>query len=299
MACLRPFSEEPSDYKETLLIGADQTVVAELAVYETMEPQTVTVPIDGCGQLMFWLANTYNTSGQYVFYDIRLTKERLPLSIPKEARLSQGVVTAPPYTPKELAVKWERPEFSGAQRIDAYISDCSYVYGETLRLIEDTRPVHKIYTWYLETASGEVCKAVSLKIDDEERLDDGSYVNVVNEYEACLEELRRLDELKARLTELSLSFVSANIALPELGFGAIAYSKVLKLGRDMTGECRETVDLMIEEKREEVRQMESWLLNARDIDGVNSTEYTILCPLSPGEEAPSEDLQLLSKFSVR
>ena len=299
VACLRPFSEEPSDYKETLLIGADQTVVAELAVYETMEPQTVTVPIDGCGQLMFWLANTYNTSGQYVFYDIRLTKERLPLSIPKEARLSQGVVTAPPYTPKELAVKWERPEFSGARRIDSYISDCSYVYGETLRLIEDTRPVHKIYTWYLETASGEVCKAVSLKIDDEERLDDGSYVNVVNEYEACLEELRRLDELKARLTELSLSFVSANIALPELGFGAIAYSKVLKLGRDMTGECREAVDLMIEEKREEVRQMESWLLNARDIDGVNSTEYTILCPLSPGEEAPSEDLQLLSKFSVR
>ena len=121
----------------------------------------------------------------------------------------------------------------------------------------------------------------------------------MNEYEACLEELRRLDELKARLTELSLSFVSANIALPELGFGAIAYSKVLKLGRDMTGECRETVDLMIEEKREEVRQMESWLLNARDIDGVSSTEYTILCPLSPGEEAPSEDLQLLSKFSVR
>ena len=81
VACLRPFSGERTDYKETLLIGADQKVVAELTVYETMEPQTVTVPINGCEQLMFWLANTNNTSGQYVFYDIRLTGDVLPLDI--------------------------------------------------------------------------------------------------------------------------------------------------------------------------------------------------------------------------
>ncbi len=69
--------------------------MAQLTVYETMEPQTVTVPINGCQQLMFWLANTDNWSGKYIFYDIKLTKEVLPLDIPKAARLSQAVITQP------------------------------------------------------------------------------------------------------------------------------------------------------------------------------------------------------------
>ncbi len=299
VACLRPFSEEPTDYKETLLIGADQKVVAQLTVYETMEPQTVTVPINGCGQLMFWLANTYNTSGQYVFYDIRLTKDVLPLTVPKEARLSQSVVTAPAYTEKNLGVEWQRPEFSGSQSVDEYISGCTYAYSETLRLIEDTRPYYKIHTWYLETASGGVCKAVSLKIDDEDRLNDGDFVNIVQEYGACMEEMRRLNELKGKLIELEVSFVGANLGLPELGLRAIAYGKVLKLGRDAMAACRAAVDSMIEEKRSEIVEMESWLLNARDIDGTSSTEYTILCPLADGETPPTDQLQLLSKFSVR
>ena len=85
VACYKPYINA-DDYRETLLIGADHKVVAELSLYETMEPQTVTVPIDGCGQLMFWLSNTDNWSGQFLFYDIRLTKDRLPLNIPEAVR---------------------------------------------------------------------------------------------------------------------------------------------------------------------------------------------------------------------
>ena len=85
VACYKPYISA-DDYRETLLIGADHEVVAELSLYETMEPQTVTVPIDGCGQLMFWLSNTDNWSGQFLFYDIRLTKDRLPLNIPEAVR---------------------------------------------------------------------------------------------------------------------------------------------------------------------------------------------------------------------
>ena len=81
VACLDPAWSADS-YKETMLIGADGKVVAEFALYETMEPQTITVPIDGCEQLMFWLANTDNWSGQFLFYDLKLSKERRPLDIP-------------------------------------------------------------------------------------------------------------------------------------------------------------------------------------------------------------------------
>ncbi len=299
VACLRPFSEEKTDYKETLLIGADQKVVAEIAVYETMEPQTVTVPINGCGQLMFWLANTYNTSGQYVFYDIRLTKDHLPLSVPGDARLSRSVVTEPVYTEKNISIQWKRPDFSGSQGVDAYISDCTSAYSEVLRLIEDTRPVYKIFTTYLETASGEVCKAVQIRIDDEDKLNDGDFIDILQEYQACREDLKRLQDMSAELAGLGLSYVNATLGLPELGLGAIAYGKMLKTGRQMAKECTAVVKTMIGEKQAELSVLETWLKTAMDIEGTESTRYTLLCPLMPGETPPDNQLQLLSNFTPR
>lgn len=299
VACLRPFAEEPSDYKETLLIGADQKVVAQLTVYETMEPQTVTVPIDGCRQLMFWLANTYNTSGQFVFYDIHLTREHLPLSLPKEARLSESIVTEPLHTDKTLSIRWKRPEFSGSQSVDSYISNSTTAYSNTVRLIEDTDPAYKIYTTYLETASGDVCKAISIRIDDAERLNNGDYIDFVQEYQSCLEELKRLRELNIDLTNLNLAYVNANLGLPELGFRAIAYGKVLKTCRKMVRECQAAVKSMIGEKQAETAVLESWIGSSMEVDGIASTRYTLICPLMPGEVPPTDQLQLLSRFNVR
>lgn len=299
VACLRPFTENKSDYKETLLIGADQMVVAELTVYETMEPQTVTVPINGCEQLMFWLANTNNTSGQFVFYDIKLTKDVLQLDIPKAARLSQGVVTSPVYTEKSMAVKWKRPAFSGSQKVDAYISDCTYAYNETLKLIEDTKPFYKIHTHYLETSSGDVCKAVSIIIDDPERINNGDYLDFVREFDACAEELKRLNTINGKLIDLSVGYVNANLGLPELGFKAISYGKILKAGRETVKECKVLVEMMIAEKQAEIAFLEACLRSTREIDGVSSTRYTMICPLFEGETPPSDMLQLLSKFNVK
>lgn len=299
VACYRPFSEQKSDYKETLLIGADQKVVAELTVYETMEPQTVTVPIDGCEQLMFWLANTNNTSGQYVFYDLKLSKEKKELTIPKEARLSQSVVTEPPYTEKSMSIEWKRPDYSGVQSVDEYIAGCMKIHSETLKLLEDTAPVYKIHTTYLETASGAPCKAISIKVDDEDRLDNGFLVSIPDEYQACAEEMKRLSKLDADITSLGLDFVNANLGLAELGLRAITYGKVLKSCRQMVKECDALVKAMTEEKRAELATFETWLANASVIDGISGTRYTVLNPLMPTETPPTDQLQLLSNFTIK
>ena len=299
VACYRPFSETPSDYKETLLIGADQKVVAELTVYETMEPQTVTVPVNGCGQLMFWLANTNNTSGQYVFYDIKLTKDVLALDIPKASRLSRSVVTEPHHTDKSIGVQWKRPDFSGSQNVDSYISGCTEAYSRTVLLIEDTDPAYKIYTTYLETSTGEICKAISIKIDDEDKLNNGDYIDIPQRYRACLEEMKRLRELDVDLVNLGLAYVNANLGLPELGLKAIAYGKVLKTCREVVKECSAVVKAMKEEKQAEIDMLGSWLGNVSVVDGISSTQYTVLLPLMPGETPPSDQLQLLSGFDVR
>ncbi len=71
VACLQPYGGKN---KETLLVGADQTVMSAVEISETMEPATYTVPINACKQLMFWIPCGKATSGKYLIYDIKVNK---------------------------------------------------------------------------------------------------------------------------------------------------------------------------------------------------------------------------------
>lgn len=290
VACCHP-RLRADDYKETLLIGADQKVVAQLTVYETMEPQTVTVPIDGCHQLMFWLANTDNWSGQYIFYDIRLTKERLALDIPKAARLSEAVVTHPTWTPKALTGEWERPKSSGQREVDTYLMDVSNGYSKTAEMLKKAEPGYEIHSYYLETEAGEVCKAVKLK-----PLRGENYSSVFAEHRACISILKQLESLKGLLGEAVRAQAGAAVGLPGLGFRALSYGKLVKQGNAVLKECRQLADRMYEEKLSEARFLELVINGAIDIDGKQSTEKTVLCPLFSGEEVPTGGLQQVKHF---
>lgn len=57
-----------------LNVFADQRLVGEFWLGNKMKPRTFTVPIFGCKQLMFWLEPNDVRSGQYVFYDLKVSK---------------------------------------------------------------------------------------------------------------------------------------------------------------------------------------------------------------------------------
>jgi hypothetical protein len=59
-----------------LCVFADQVQVGEYWVYNEMKPTTVTVPINKCHQLMFWLDCGDERSGQYVIYDMTVRKKK-------------------------------------------------------------------------------------------------------------------------------------------------------------------------------------------------------------------------------
>lgn len=59
-----------------LCVFADQVMVGEYWVYNEMKPTTVTVPINKCHQLMFWLECGEERSGQYVLYDMTVRKKK-------------------------------------------------------------------------------------------------------------------------------------------------------------------------------------------------------------------------------
>ncbi len=65
-----------------LNVMADQVLVGEYWLDNKMAPLTVTVPIFKCRQLMFWLECGDVRSGQYLFHDIKLSKEPCHKQVP-------------------------------------------------------------------------------------------------------------------------------------------------------------------------------------------------------------------------
>lgn len=294
VACLDPAWYADS-YKETMLIGADGKVVAEFALYETMEPQTITVPIDGCEQLMFWLANTDNWSGQFLFYDLKLTKERLPLDIPKPVRLSLPVQTRNVWTVKAPELEWERPRSSGRRELDSFLTGVSNVYESLHSIIKNAAPLYDIMTYYLETDAGQVCKAVQLMSDLNRTVFEPMYITA--ELRASERQLGSIAELRERISELSFQQVSAAVDL--IGLAAITHGGIYARAVEVLKACRLTANQLYEEKAAETAFLTSLMMNAVDIDGKQSTEKTIFNPLAPGETPPTDLLQLVRYFDVK
>lgn len=294
VVCCRPHIRA-KDYTETLLIGADHKVAAKIALYETMEPQRVTVPIDGCRQLMFWLANTDNWSGQYIFYDITLTKERLPLDIPKPARLSEAVVTRPAWSDKAMANEWVRPSLSsGNKSLDGFFTNVSILCERTGKYAESMKPKYEIRTYYLDTDAGTPCKAVKMKSDL-----GRTFLRIPYETSQRTSVLGSLEELVKRLKEVSGMREDAAAALKSLGDGAGDFEKLFRQGCEALDECMEMADRMCEEVRAEVGFLKSVLDNEiPEIDGKRSTEQTVLSALPAGETPPADNLQPVRYFVV-
>ena len=307
VACLRTQGEaqllgpdmwqDNSEYKETLLIGADQKVVAEIAVFENMKPQTITVPIDGCQQLMFWLANTYNTSAVYFFYDLKLSKSKSVLDIPADARMSKPVITAPVWSEKELKNEWGNWQSTGLTEIDGYLREVTWAYQNVERYLQQMTPGYDIYTYYLDTDDGAVCKAVKFKTRSDEKWDK-NYQRVTALHRDLKNEVEILAKLKNDIVSASVSQASAYIELPRLGLGAIGVGKVMARSGKVLKEMSKLVDVMYSEKLAEFQFVDRIVSSAMVIDGRESTEAAIICPLFPGETPPDGDRMLVRNFTL-
>ncbi len=294
VACYKPrLSNLVSDYKETLIIGTDQQIAAQIAVYETMEPQTITVPLNECEQLMFWLSNTDNWSGQYIFYDIVVSKDNSELILPKDARISTAIITEPIYTDKTM-VEWVSPSSPGQKSVDEYLKVTRNSYYAVNDIIKKSAPDYKIHTYFLESNNGEICKAINLM-----HIHSENAMSIVDEYRYSAEYVDKLRDLKATYANLKLMHASALTGLPELGVKAISAGKMVKELKKLNNVYEELVDQLYQEKLAETEFLGYIVNNALNIDGKQSTETTIFCPLLEGETPPSSELQMVENFELK
>ena len=296
---LGPDTMQPdiSERKERLLIGSNLNVVAELDVFEGMQPQTVTVPIEGCEQLMFWLSNTNGTSAAYVFHDIKLSKTKCELKVPEDMRPALKVVTEPVWTNLTVPEGWKHPGDTDVDVIDDFIEDFEDLYDEVQEALVKRAPKYSVYTYYLETEVGQICKAVKLftKGENVASGSDGWRIPyTLNEYSYDLDALK---SLKEDVTDLLIQLPTANLGLVELGLGAISFRKVMKVTNKILLELRKVIDDMYRCARENEAFLVTLLNSAIDIDGRVSTERTIFAPLLPGEMPPPGETAKVRNFS--
>ena len=296
---LGPDTMQPdiSERKEKLLIGSDLNVVAELDLFEGMQPQTVTVPIEGCGQLMFWLSNTGGTSAAYVFHDIKVSKKKTELVVPEDMRPALTVVTEPVWTDLTVPEGWEHPGKTGVKVIDDFIWDFTDLYEAVQEALTKRAPDYNVYTYYLETEAGQICKAVKLftKGEDVASGSDGWRIPyTLGQYKYDFDEL---ESMREDVADLLLQLPAANVGLVELGLGAISFGKVMKTANKMLLELRKVINDMYRCARENEAYLITLLNSAVDIDGRVTTERTVFAPLLPGETPPPGETAKVRNFS--
>ena len=296
---LGPDTMQPdiSERKEKLLIGSNLNVVAEFDVFEGMQPQTVTVPIEGCEQLMFWLSNTNGTSAAYVFHDIKVSKKKTELVVPEDMRPALTVVTEPVWLDITLTDVWERPDRTGVKAVDDYIRGFISLYNEVQTALKKRAPGYSIYTYYLETEAGQICKAVKLFTKGETVASGEDGWRIPYTLEQYKYDFDALKSMKEDVTDLMLQLPSANVGLVELGLGAIAYGKIIKATNKMLPKLKKVIDEMYRCTRENEAYLVTLLNSAVDIDGRVSTERTIFAPLLPGETPPAGETAKVRNFS--
>ena len=295
VGCLSTSSRK-SDYLEHLMIGADQEVVANIGVYESMEPQQITVPIQGCEQLMFWLSNTNGTSAKYVIYDIVVSKNRAPLSIPVPVRISlpekREVKTS------EYVINRHYERYSNSYKSDAvddYLSAANNFYRKTCDIIDKYKSNYIVYTYYLESSMGP-CKAIQLR---SARNEDSSY-DIAKEYNYLREtQLKTLEEMLSQKLAFKIDHAAAVAGLLDLGFEAVKYRNYIKTYKNVVNECFAIIEALYNEKVEEFAFLEWVVRNSLTLDGVVSTEDCMLCPITKGDVLPTYPLQHVATFDMR
>ena len=86
--------------------------------------------------------------------------------------------------------------------------------------------------------------------------------------------------------------------LLQLGFNAIKYGNYLKTYNYVLDECLAIVDALYFEKLEELAFLEWVVRNAMTLDGVVSTDETMLCPLTTDDVLPDYPLQHVRYFNM-
>ena len=286
----------------TLYVIADMEPVAEITVDNKMMPTTYTVPIHKCEQLMFWLKCGDVRSGQYVLYDMTLDKRILPQtpsSLPSrktvnEHQASQTKAAPQPAPAKAKPAKekkkkakkekppvvWEPAKHSGDKSMDGFIDAVTELWNTTQEMLARAEVQYTIQQNFVQATDGTVYKAVTFRGLDGQKMGISGIMSANNTFE------RAAKTVNSKALDADIYLPGATLAVPSTP-DLIYYGRVIKLGTNVISQCRRQADEVVEQKTQENENINELLRQALTVDGVQSTDKTLLLPLGADEQVPA------------
>lgn len=269
-----------------LHVFADMRMVGSFWLTNRMQATTLKVPIHNCSQLVFWLECGESRSGQYVLYDMTLSKE--PLSPDEwpvlDAYTGAAVEPLKPSNDRNAQtgrVDWYHPSSrSRVDAIDNFFADIDEVWGMTNDILDDGRADYDITETFVQAANGKVYKAVSL-------------VRGGQRY-GFSEMIARNKRIMDNATSALLSVGGAFVGAPGASLGVLnlqpddmlVYPQFVKLGSQALNQCKKDLKDLNKAKEKENEELQKLLKKAITVDGISSTDKVLLLPLDRKDDVP-------------
>ncbi len=281
-----------------LNVFADQILVGEYWLDNKMQPLTVTVPIFKCHQLMFWLECGDERSGQYVFYNLKVSKAPCNIPIPEEYHKNAGNNGKPSASRKEKQskkderIEWDLTRSSGNSTLNSYFNGVSTLWEKSKAFVSKAYDDPTVNVTWVQSKSGNAYKCVTFSQRGTNRLD------VLSMLQQLRQRIADGEALKQSIAAHQPLVASASLALPSLSSlnDMSFFGKYIKIGPKALTQCSNDIDAAIADTQRQIDMLESYLGKALDVDGQRSSKTVLIVEPDPGERAP-EVMQRLEYFN--
>lgn len=280
-----------------LYVFADRVIVGDFVLNNKMQPSTFTVPINKCEQLMFWLQCEGARSGQYVLYDMTVSKAPYvapePVKPAKSAEVTKSSAKSKKGKKEAEPVVWD---FNGARSrndaIDPFLADVTAVWNETQDLKDHMGADYNVKETWVEASDGAVYKIVSFVDRTGNRL---STTDIQKAIISVIEGATALQN-KAKLAMVGLPAASLGLmnlkTMDEMSF----FGKYVKMGKPALNQCIQEAKSMVELKNMELETVQSYIKKAVNVGQYKSTARVMILNPEPGDAVPAVK-QRLEYFS--
>lgn len=180
---------------------------------------------------------------------------------------------------EKLAVVWTYDKLSGNKNIDDFLKAVDEVWNATLAMQQKLEPAYNMREDYVQASDGTVYRAVSF-VDAGGKMSIRALLQSNNDF-ASMEKT-----VKNKAIDADLYLPTATLAVASLKQDIIKYGKLVKLGGQALSQCRRQAADMVETKQQETDAINALLGQALTVDGIGSTDRTLILPIPGGSGAP-------------
>lgn len=305
-----------------LNVFADMRKVGEYWLNNKMQPTTYTVPINKCTQLMFWLECGDSRSGQYILYDMTLSKEKCDIPIPdfsqpsqassqaplqlepqEETTVSYEVTSAAPTksTTKTKAKKtkkeadpivWDLDRKSFNPAVDDFLKDVTNVWKDTERLRNNLALDYSINQTWVKAANGAIFKIITFPDKN------GNRVSTTDIQKAIVSVVEGGTAIQnnAKLALVGLPGATVGLMnIPKVD-DMTYFGKYVKGAKAALDQCSKEAKSIVEMKNDELDLIQSYIKKSVNVGPYKSTARVIILQQEAGDVVPAT-MQSLESFN--